>query len=365
MARRGLMRARRFAWRLGRIAGKVLRRKHTTYVHERVAQYGTYWKAAAGALGAVFQPLCRDVWEIRKNGQRTRVCNYLVQIDDPVTLRLAGNKPYCSAVAARLGLPVPPQRPFVLGEIESAWRFAQAHRGPFVVKPASGSSSGLGVTMHVRDRRQFDSAVALASLYGEELLVEAMVPMESCRLLYLAGELIHAVRRRGVRVVGDGLSSIAELLARNGYAKLCGDKATLATLEAQGLGLASRPAGGRECVVRYLPANERVTHELRTVYNESIIDRVCPELSRAMAAVVEEIGSRFAGVDILTNDPGVPLAASGGVFLELNTTPGLHHHYVGDEGPAVTLQVLRHLLQEPSHEQRSDRLPAGKRRAIS
>ena len=118
-------------------------------------------------------------------------------------------------------------------------------------------------------------------------------------------------------------------------------------------------------MVRYLPANERVTHELRTVYNESIIDRVCPELSRAMAAVVEEIGSRFAGVDILTNDPGVPLAASGGVFLELNTTPGLHHHYVGDEGPAVTLQVLRHLLQEPSHEQRSDRLPAGKRHAIS
>ncbi|HET7595430.1 MAG TPA: hypothetical protein VFK15_00720 [Burkholderiales bacterium] len=363
--RQRVLRAKRLAWRVRRILGRMLGWKRTTYIHERLAQYRSYWKNAAQALGADFEPLCRDIWEIRLRSRRTRVSHYLVPIDNPVTLRLAGNKPYCSAVAERLGLPVPPHRTFVFGEIEAAWRFMGAHQGPFVVKPASGSSSGLGVTTHVRNRRQLESAVALASLYGEELMIEAMVPMESCRLLYLEGELIHAVRRRGVRVVGDGQANVDDLLARRGLARLRSDRAVLATLEAQGLGLASRPAAGHECVVRYLPAGERVTHELRTVYNESITDRVCPGLSRAVAAVVNEIGARFAGVDILTNDPAVPLAASGGVFLELNTTPGLHHHYIGQEGPAVTLRVLRHLLQEPIHEQRSDRFPAGERRALS
>jgi cyanophycin synthetase len=75
---------------------------------------------------------------------------------------------------------------------------------------------------------------------------------------------------------------------------------------------------------------------------------------------VRDIGSRFAGVDILTNDPSVPLAKSRGVFLELNTTPGIHHHYIAPEGgsPPVAVAVLRHIFEQaqmsrghgPSHE---------------
>ncbi len=336
--------ARRFGWRLLRYARSACGIRSTTYVEERTAEYLAYWQQAARALSATLSPVCDGVWEVRRGERRCRIANHLVPIDDPVTLRVAGNKPYCSQRARELGIPVPACRPFTLERIEDACAFLSALGTACVVKPASRSSSGMGISLMVRTRRQLASAAALASLYGDDLLIEAMVPAESCRLLYLDGKLIHAVRRRGVRMVGDGRSTIEHLLAARGLRHLAGDKATAVTLDAQGLCIQSRPRAGAELVVRYLPAGERVVREHRTVYDETITDRVCPQLAHSLAAVVRDIGSRLAGVDVLTNDPGVPLERSGGVFLELNTTPGLHHHYTdaGTDAPAV--QVLRYLL---------------------
>lgn len=356
--RRLMLMAQRLRWRLVHAARRLLGLKRTRYVDERVEEYRRYWEEAANTLGAALDPICAGVWEIRRGAQRTRIASYMVQIDDPVTLRLAGNKPYCCEVARRHGVPVAPYRVVRLEVLDAAWRFMAERGGLFVVKPAGRSSSALGVTMHVRTRRQLHSAAALASLYGAEVMVEAMVPAESCRMLYLEGELIHAVRRRGVRLVGDGRSSIEELLLRAGLETLRSDVATVSTLEAQRLSLQSRSAAQAEVVVRYLPAAERVTEELRTVYNECITPLVCPQLARSLGRIVREVGSRFAGVDVLTNDPSLQLAESGGVFLELNTTPGLHHHYIGPQPCPAAVPVLRHLLEENRHEQRRDRLLA-------
>lgn len=353
--RRLLLGARRLRWRFAQVGRKVLRRKRTTYLDERVSEYRAYWKEAAKNLRATFEPLCAGVWEIRLGAQRTRIANYMVQLDDPVTLQLAGNKPYCCEAARRCGIPIAPHRAFRLREVDAAWSFMTARGGAFVVKPAN-RSAGLGVTMHVRNRRELENAAALASLYSDELMIEPMVPAESCRLLYLDGEFIHAVRRRGVRIVGDGHSRVRELLAGKGFLRPGSDKAILCTLEAQALSLESRLPAGKEVVARYLPAGERLTGELRTVYNECITTLVCPELARSLVPLIEAVGSRLAGVDLLTNDPSVPLSESGGIFLELNTTPAMHHHYVGRDGPSVAVRILGYLLEANRDEQRRHRL---------
>jgi D-alanine-D-alanine ligase-like ATP-grasp enzyme len=355
--RRLLLGARRLRWRVARVGRKLLGRKRTTYLDERVNEYRACWEEAAKNLRASFEPLCADVWEIRRGAQRTRIANYRVQIDDPVTLQLAGNKPYCCKVARRHGIPIARHRAFRLDDSDAAWSFMTSRGGAFVVKPAN-RSAGLGVTMHVRNRRELENAAALASLYSDELMIETMVPAESCRLLYLDGELIHAVRRRGVRIVGDGHSTVRELLVSQGFLRPASDKAILCTLEAQALSLESQPPAGKEVVARYLPADERVTGELRTVYNECITALVCRDLARSLVPLVEAVGSRFAGVDLLTNDPSVPLSKSGGIFLELNTTPAMHHHYVGRDGPAVAVRILGYLLEVNRDEQRRNRLLA-------
>ena len=61
---------------------------------------------------------------------------------------------------------------------------------------------------------------------------------------------------------------------------------------------------------------------------------------------------QLVGVDVITNDPSVSLAQSGGVFLEVNTTPGIHHHYhtrEEHERHPVATKVLQHLLQVGTH----------------
>ncbi|OGA83605.1 MAG: hypothetical protein A3G27_15035 [Betaproteobacteria bacterium RIFCSPLOWO2_12_FULL_66_14] len=345
--RRLVVGSRRWRWRLVLAGRRRVGMKRTRYVEERTEEYRGYWERAASSLSATLLPLFDGVWEVRQGGRRTRVSNHMVQIDDPVTLRVAGNKLYCYETASRLGVPVPRHCAFRLDRIDAAWEFMAQRGGVYAVKPASRTSSAVGITTLVRTRRELESAAALASLYCNELLVEAMVPAESCRLLFLAGELIHAVRRRGVRLVGDGRSSVAELLAAQGLGHLQSDLATVLALQGQGLSEHSRVEAAREFVARYLPAEQRVTEELRTVYNECITALICPELARSIACVVRDIGSRFAGVDILTNDPSVPLAESRGVFLELNTTPGIHHHYIGSESGSrpVAVAVLRYLLE--------------------
>ncbi|MGQ0522748.1 MAG: hypothetical protein ACT4P8_03680 [Betaproteobacteria bacterium] len=355
--------AYRLRWRLERAAHNLLGRTRTTYLDQRVAEYRMYWEAAAQNLGATFHPLCHDIWEVRRGSEHTRIANYLVQMDDPVTLRIAAEKPYCCELARRFGIPTAPHQVFAPSDLESARRFMNADTGPFVVKPAN-RSAGVGVTMHVHTGHELQRAAALASLYSDKFMIERMVPAESCRLLYLDGEFIHAVRRRGVHVVGDGRSSVRALLARAGRADLASDPLTLCTLSAQGMLPDSVPPDGVETVARYLPADQPRTVELRTVYTECITEMVCHELARSLVPLIEAIGSRFAGVDVLTNDPGMPLAESGGVFLEVNTTPAMHHHYIGGEGSAIAERILRRLLEESCHEQRRDRFPAAERRAL-
>jgi hypothetical protein len=340
---------RRFAARLSRRL-RALRPGHrTTYVSERVAEYRAYWDEAAKELGASFEELLPGVWEVRLGDRRARLANHVTECDNPVVLQLAGDKPFGYALAQAAGVPVPEYCVATLGTLSQAERFLERVGGPLVVKPASGSSSGLGVTTGVRAPRDLRSAVALSALYDHRVLVERMVPGESYRLLYVAGRAVHVVRRRGLRVVADGRLSIASLLEVAGHRSLLGDSLVRETLAMQHLTLASVPRSNEQVLVRGLPAKVTERRELRTVYDEAVLSQCSPELLRQGAEVVRRLGSEFAGVDLITTNPALSLRESGGAFIEINTTPGIHHHYVGprDNGvPAVGVQVLDYILSE-------------------
>jgi len=169
-----------------------------------------------------------------------------------------------------------------------------------------------------------------------------MVFGETCRLLYLGGRFIHAVRRRGARVTGDGRQSVRELLEQKGSPP--DDVTIVPTLRAQSLLLDSVPRSGKEVVVGTLPPGERSRRELRTQYDEAITDIVADSLVEQTGAAVRALGTEFAGVDIITNDPTRDLKDTGGVFLEINTTPSIHHHYV-TQGKETTRPVAVEVLE--------------------
>lgn len=339
-------RVRSLVARLARRARATLPGQRTTYVAERVEEYRRYWSDAAAALGARFEDILPGVWAVERGGHRTVLANYVTQCDDPIVLQLAGDKAHCYRLAIGAGVAVPEHREFTLARFRDAVQLLERVGGPLVVKPAAGTSSGLGVSTSIRTKRQLVSAATLASLYDQRMLVERMMAGESYRILYLEGCPIHAVRRRGVRVRGDGRTTIADLLRAGGLTSLVTDSLVTETLAAQRLAIAHVPPAGADVLVRGLPMKWR-EQELRTVYDESVLDQCCPALLRECGAVVRALGSELAGVDVITTNPGLPLSQANGAFIEINTTPGIHHHYVGQAngGSApVAETVLDYLL---------------------
>ena len=317
---------------------------------ERSAFYQRIWSNAADAIGAAIEPLGDGIFEISRGDARTRVYRNLTPLDDPITLAVAGNKPLTYRLLSADGLPTPPHTEFTLRSLGRAVEFFESGRVTCVVKPARDTGAGHGVTTGITDRRSLARAATLAASYGESLLIEQQVRGENFRLLYLDGTLLDAVVRRSPTVIGDGQSTVRTLVRQANESRLARGAAGAQflltfdldmnrTLAAQKLSLRSVPEAGR-----------RVT--LKTVVNENggsdnltathvLCDSVVADGARAAAA----IGSRLAGVDIISPDPTVPLAEAGGVISEVNTTPGLYYHYHKADGPTpVAVPILERLL---------------------
>ncbi len=327
------------------------------YVWSRVPLYKKLWEGAASELSAQFAELAEGIWEIRNENTSTRIYNHMVQLDDPVILNLAAHKPFCYSMLTASGLPIPQHLIFRLNEFDKAKRFMEAKTGLFVVKPAIGTSAGMGVTTHIKSVSECREAAALASLYSDEIIIERLIPGESYRVLVLGDRVIHASRRSGLRVRGDGQSTLWQLvkkqnerrgeLKEDDYLRLLNDDRDCnATLEAQGLSREFIPEAGRDILVKSIACPLRRTDEVRTVYTENVTELLCHDVRRQAIRAAGCLNAQFAGVDILTRDPAVPLEKSGGVINEINTTPGLHHHYdlLNNDGTAAAVLVLKHLL---------------------
>ncbi len=310
------------------------------FVH-RVDQYRKIWEHIAAELEADIAELAPDVWEVRKGDARTRINNYLLQLDDPVTLNLAGRKPLVHALMRDRGLPVPAHAVFDLGSLDVAEQFVAAHPLGSVIKPADGYG-GKGVTTHITARDQVRGAAILASLYSPNLLIEEQVVGECFRLLVFDDEVLSTVRRSGVRVTGDGATSLRDLVARAGCEV---DRDCQFTLAAQGLSPDVVPAAGDAVLAKSNRGPDRAA-ELRTVYDMDVTADVHETTVRAAVEAARSVGSRFLGVDVITRDIARPLADVGGCINEVNTTPALHHHYdsKAEAYPAVALTILRRLL---------------------
>jgi hypothetical protein len=95
---------------------------------------------------------------------------------------------------------------------------------------------------------------------------------------------------------------------------------------------------------------------------------LCPAIIDAGQRAIRALGSRFAGIDLVTRDPARPLEETGGVFIEVNGTPNLYYHYNKSDGvyPAAA-EVLRRVLDgtPPSMEPTAPQTAATKRLAAA
>lgn len=332
------------------------RRRAVGRAHEAFHEH--LWRDTAAELGVSWRPLGSGIAELEISGRYTRVMENVTAIDDPVTLAAAHDKPLTSRLLREAGVSVARHATFSLKRMSPAVEFLESLGRDCVVKPASGTGGGRGITTGVRTRWHLARAAAAASVYCDELMIEEQIDGDNYRLLFLDGQMIDAFVRRLPAVAGDGRTSVRDLVRRlNNQRVRAGaglsqvlisvDLDMHRTLAKQGLSLRSVPEPGRRVTLK------TVVNENGGADNTTATGLLCRAVVEECARAVRAMRIRFAGIDVVTRDPGVPLAESGGVVLEVNGTPNLYYHYHKQDGvfPAAAHVLRRLLLDEP-------RLPA-------
>ena len=355
-----LLKARAAAAR-ARVLFQRVSRAARTEKSQRSDFYRKMWSRAADEIGAAVVHSHGDLLTIARGRSMAKVFRNYTDLDGPVTLRAAGTKPLVHEVLRARSIPTPDYATFSLNRLHVAFDFLRSHTpSPCVVKPAAGTGAGAGVTTGITTTRQLVNAAIAAAGHGDELLIEQQIAGTNLRLLYLDGRLLDAVERRPPTVVGDGNSTISRLVrSANQDRRERGSRAAQVflkydldmerTLAEQGLSWHAVPEMG--CVVRV----KTVINDNAAVDNVSVIDVVANDIVEAGRQAAEAINARLAGVDVVTPDLTTDLSSSGGVVLEINTTPGLYIHE-GKQPRPVAVSILEACLNQSQTTSRPERV---------
>jgi cyanophycin synthetase len=319
----------------------------------RDAVYAEIWRDAAARVGVEVRDLGSGFLEAGRGGAFAKLWQQVVPLDDPVTLRLALDKPLVHELLTKASVPVPEHVEWSFSDPAPALAFLESAGGPTVIKAASGTGGGEGTTAGVDTPARLMRARLQAGRFGGRLLIERQVPGPVHRLLFLDGELIDVIRHVPPRLTGDGRSTVEELLDAENERRLRAEGAaglsllgvgldTVFTLERQNLRLDSVVRAGHTIAV------QTVTNDNRIEDTETVTEPLDAQLVEAARRAAEAVGLRLAGVDVITPDASRPLESAGGVVAEVNGTPGIHHHYhVADTAKAtpVAVPILERVLQ--------------------
>jgi cyanophycin synthetase len=208
---------------------------------------------------------------------------------------------------------------------------------PLVVKPVDGNH-GRGITVNVKNYEDALVAFKAAKEVSSAVIIEKLIIGEDYRLLVINHKLVAAAIRTPAHVVGDGKSTIQELVdevnndPRRGY----GHENVLTQITINDLTKTIIAAKGYtlDTVVK---KEERVilkdTANLSTGGTaEDITDIVHPANISMAERISKIIDLDICGIDIMTTDISKPLEETGGAILEVNAGPGFRMHLAPTSG---------------------------------
>jgi cyanophycin synthetase len=249
-----------------------------------------------------------------------------------VGIDIAGDKQVTRRLLDEAGVPVVPGGSARTSE-EAVSLLARLG-APVVVKPRHGRQ-GEHVALNLGMPAEVERAFAAA---GGDVVVERQLPGRDYRVLVVAGEVVAAAERVAAHVIGDGESSIADLVERTnadprrgvGHARVLTridlDDTAMLLLARQDCTLDTVPAAGHQVWLRE-NANLSTGGSSRDV-----TDRLHPDVARLCVRVAALVGLDVAGIDLRLPDIADPLPPTGdpdlltGGVIEVNAVPGLRMH---------------------------------------
>ena len=249
----------------------------------------------------------------------------------------------CKAFLETLGFPVP-KGEIVVSEAE-ALAVAEQIGYPVAVKPVVGHK-GIGVTADVQNPEElaFAFGKALAAIAPDQaraIIVEKSIRGVDFRILCVNGRFVAATERRPASVVGDGQSTIAELIERENrttarldtptspLGKIQTDEPMLVYLRDQGLSLESVIESGQRVYLRKvanLSSGGLSIDATRTVHPDNIV-------------LAQDIAQYFRltclGIDVISPNLAISWKTGNFGIIEINAAPGISMHLRPAVGQSV------------------------------
>ena len=249
---------------------------------------------------------------------------------------IAKDKDYANLFMKRMGYPVVSGKAFYSKEwcemigskrnIHAAYAYARKLGFPVIVKPNEGSH-GTGVFL-VRTKREFMRAMQFIFKHDRVALVQRVVRGRDYRIVVLDSKVISAYERIPLSVVGDGSSSIQELLKKKQKRFRGGGRDTRIRLDdiriahkigLQKLALRSVPERGKRI---YLLDNANLSSGGDAV---DVTKPIHSEFKKLAVKLTRDMGLRLAGVDLMVAGD-IRQKLKKYWILEINAAPGLDHY---------------------------------------
>lgn len=262
---------------------------------------------------------------------------------------LATHKEATKLALSTIGVPVPTGKAYEPTELQLAVDEFASRTSAKIMKPSSGATS-TAVTLSLPDEDAFIEAWSLVreKLPKAKILVEDLVEGFDVRIVVINGKAVAAASRVNPFVIGNGHSSLEELVAsrdhdreRSAYLKRYKTPLDDDFIRMQGETRSSVIPDG-DVILLNRSMNVAGGGESINVYGS--ISRELLNLAEKAASVLPF--QPIVGVDILTPD----LSSRNGVVLELNVQPhfDLHHYITYGEPVNVAALEIESLAAGPS-----------------
>lgn len=208
---------------------------------------------------------------------------------------------------------------------------------PLVIKPIDGNH-GRGITVDINTYEEALEAFHIAKEVSRRVIVEKFITGEDYRLLVINHVLVAAAKRTPAHVIGDGKSSVKQLIdkvnedPRRGYGHenvltmITVNELTKTIIKDAGYTLDSVISKGERLILKD-------TANLSTGGTaEDVTDIVHPSNVSMAERISKIIDLDICGIDIMTSDITQPLSDTGGAILEVNAGPGFRMHLAPTTG---------------------------------
>ncbi|MDO8576299.1 MAG: cyanophycin synthetase [bacterium] len=290
---------------------------------------GRILKRVAPKIGAeiVLEPEWRCAGQVCfRSGRKRYFRIWKIDINTMGASATAKDKGYANFFMARMGYPVVKGQTFfsdkwakAIGSkrnIHAEYRYAVRLGLPVIVKPNSGSQ-GSGVKL-AHTKCEFYRAMRRIFENDDVALVQRRVVGKDYRLVVLDRRLISAYQRIPLSVIGNGRSTILQLLKKKRRSSTA-DPRIGEKLARSGRNLNTVPPKGERV---YLLDNANLSNGGESV---DVTESIHPAFERLAVKLTKDMGLRLCGVDLMvegdiTKKPGRYWV------LEINSAPGLDHY---------------------------------------